>query len=127
MAPAVLDAPTTPAQKLPTAEETRPSEAASNTAQSTGLRPPTDAILSIEQAAVLLGESPCETRDLTSVGLLKHQLIDGERCVWLSDLIAYKSDFERGRAEWRADPLNRMWDDPFFHETFGMAEIPETR
>jgi len=88
---------------------------------------PTDAILSIEQVAELLGQPPRETRDLTSMGLLKYQLIDGERCIWLSDLITYKRDFDRARAEWRADPLNRMWDDPFFHETFGLAEIPETR
>jgi len=128
MAPAVLDAPISNAQKSPIAEEIRPSEAASNTAaQAACPRPPTDAILSIEQAAVLLGETLRGVRDLTRLGLLKHQLIDGERCVWLSDLIAYKTEFERARAEWQADPLNRMWDDPFFHETFGMAEIPQTR
>jgi len=72
---------------------------------------PTDAILSLDQAAELLGETLRGVRDLTSVGLLKHQLIDGERCIWLSDLIAYKRDYEKGRAEWRADPLNRVPDD----------------
>jgi len=45
------------------------------------------------------------------MGLLKHQLIDGERCIWLSDLIAYKRDFERARAKWEADPLNRPCDE----------------
>jgi len=89
--------------------------------------PPTDAILSLDQVAPLLGKTLKGVRDLTKVGLLKHQLIDGERCVWLSDLVAYKIDFDKRFAEWQADPLNRMWDDPFFHETFGMAEIPETR
>jgi len=89
--------------------------------------PPTDAILSLDQAAALLGETLRGVRDLTKIGLLKHQLIDGERCVWLSELIAYKIDYDRRRAQWQADPLNRMWDDPFFHETFGLAEIPETR
>jgi len=88
---------------------------------------PTDAILSLDQVAELLGKTLKGVRHLTSIGLLKHQLIDGERCVWLSDLIAYKTDFDRRLAEWKSAPLNRMWDDPFFHETFGMAEIPETR
>jgi len=90
-------------------------EASSSTAPSQAIQPtaplPRDAILSIEQAAEVLGESPCEVRDLTSVGLLKHQLIDGERCIWLSDLITYKRNFERARAEWRADPLSRLPDD----------------
>jgi len=95
MTPAVLESPAAP----------------SASAQSTRASLPKDAILSIEQAAELLGETPCETRDLTSMGLLKHQLIDGERCVWLSDLIAYKRDFERARAEWEADPLNRPCDE----------------
>jgi len=90
-------------------------------------RPPTDAILSLDQVAPLLGKTLKGVRDLTKVGLLKHQLIDGERCVWLSELIAYKIDYDRRRAQWQADPLNRMWDAPFFHETFGLAEIPETR
>jgi len=72
---------------------------------------PRDAILSLEQAAELLGESLGETRDLTSVGLLKHQLIDGERCVWLSDLITYKRNFERARAEWRNSPTSRIDDE----------------
>ncbi|KXU36501.1 hypothetical protein AXK11_04485 [Cephaloticoccus primus] len=76
------------------------------------LRPPTDAILSIEHAAELLGETPGETRDLTSMGLLKYQLIDGERCIWLSDLITYKRKMERARIEWEADPLSRMPDGP---------------
>jgi len=89
--------------------------------------PPTDAILSLDQAAPLLGKTLKGVRQLTATGLLKHQLIDGERCVWLSDLVAYKNDFDKRFAEWQADPLNRMWDDPFFHETFGLAEIPETR
>jgi len=102
-------------------------EAPSTTQTRGSSRPPTDAILSLDQAAQLLGETLRGVRDLTTVGLLKHQLIDGERCVWLSDLITYKADFERARAAWEADPLNRMWDDPFFHETFGLAEIPETR
>jgi len=88
---------------------------------------PKGAILSLEQVAELLGKTLKHTRNLISVGLLNHQLIDGERCVWLSDLIAYKRDFDRDYAEWKADPLNRMWNAPFFHETFGMAEIPETR
>jgi len=116
MTPEVLDA---PASTVPTASE--------QTARPAQRAPSTDALLSLEQAAILLGESPSETRDLTSMGLLKHQLIDGERCVRLGDLITYKRDFDKRFAEWQADPLNRMWDDPFFHETFGMAEIPETR
>jgi len=101
MTPEVLEAPsaqTTSAQQSPVAQATRASL-------------PTDAILSLDQAAALLGESLRETRNLTSVGLLKHQLIDGERCVWLSDLIAYKTDFERARARWEANPLSRMPDD----------------
>jgi len=96
-------------------------------AQARATTPPPDAILSLDQAAQLLGETLRGVRDLTTVGLLKHQLIDGERCIWLSDLVAYKTDFDKRFAEWQADPLNRMWDDPFFHETFGMDEIPETR
>jgi len=88
---------------------------------------PRDAILSLEQCAEILGECLDETRDLTSMGFLKYQLIDGERCVWLSDLLTYKRDFERDYAIWEADPLNKMWDDPFFHETFGLEEIPQTR
>jgi len=72
---------------------------------------PRDTLLSLEQAAVLLGESLQETRDLTSIRLLKYQLIDGERCVLLSDLIAYKADFDKRYAIWRADPLNQMPDD----------------
>jgi len=110
---------------MATTTEAPAAPAQTATAQRNSL--PKDAILSLEQAAELLGETLRGVRDLTSLGLLKHQLIDGERCVWLSDLIAYKRDFDRGYAEWQADPLNRMWDDPFFHETFGMAEIPETR
>jgi len=96
MTPAVLEA----------SSSTAPAQAIQPTAP-----PPRDAILSLDQAAELLGESLGETRDLTSVGLLKHQLIDGERCVWLSDLIAYKRNFERARAEWRADPLSRLPND----------------
>jgi len=114
MTPEVLEAPTAPIT---------PEQAATPAPRA----PSVDALLSIEQAAILLGESPSETRDLTGMGLLKYQLIDGERCVRLGDLIAYKRDFDKRFAEWQADPLNRMWDDPFFHETFGMAEIPETR
>jgi len=72
---------------------------------------PRDAILSLDQAAELLGESLGEVRDLTSVGLLKHQLIDGERCIWLSDLITYKRNFERAYAEYLADPLSKLPDD----------------
>jgi len=72
---------------------------------------PRDAILSLEQAAELLGETLRGVRDLTSVRLLKHQLIDGERCIWLSDLITYKRDFERARAEYRNSPTSRMPDD----------------
>jgi len=72
---------------------------------------PKDAILSIEQAAELLGESPGETRDLTSLGLLKHQLIDGERCVWLSDLLAYKRDFDKRFAEYLKSPTSRIDDE----------------
>jgi len=99
MTPAVLEAssrtaPTTPAQAV---QPTAPL--------------PRDAILSLEQAAELLGETLRGVRDLTSVGLLKHQLIDGERCVWLSDLITYKRNFDRGYAEYLADPLSRMPDD----------------
>jgi len=89
--------------------------------------PPTDAILSLDQVAPLLGKTLKGVRHLTKVGLLKHQLIDGKRCIWLSDLITYKADFDKRFAEWESAPLNRMWDDPFFHETFGMTEIPETR
>jgi len=97
------------------------------TAQARATPPPTDAILSLDQVAPLLGKTLKGVRHLTTTGLLKHQLIDGERCVWLSDLVAYKVDYDRRLARWQADPLNRMWDDPFFHETFGLAEIPETR
>jgi len=95
MTPAVLESPIAP----------------SAPAQSARAALPKDAILSLDQAAELLGETLRETRDLTSMGLLKHQLIDGERCVWLSDLIAYKCDFERARAKWQANPLSRMPDD----------------
>jgi len=101
MTPEVLGAPsaqTTSAQQSPAAQATRASL-------------PTDAILSLDQAAALLGESLRETRNLTSVGLLKHQLIDGERCIWLSDLITYKTDFDKRFAEYLADPLSRMPDD----------------
>jgi len=101
MTPEVLEAPsaqTTSAQQSPAAQATRASL-------------PTDAILSLDQAAALLGESLKGVRHLTSMGLLKHQLIDGERCVWLSDLIVYKTDFERARARWEANPLSRMPDD----------------
>jgi len=73
--------------------------------------PPTDAILSLDQVAPLLGKTLKGVRHLTTTGLLKHQLIDGERCVWLSDLIAYKTDFDRDYAEYLADPLSRMPDD----------------
>jgi len=73
--------------------------------------PSTDALLSLDQVATLLGKSLRGVRDLTSVGLLKHQLIDGERCVRLGDLIAYKRDFDRDYAEYLADPLSRMPDD----------------
>jgi len=73
--------------------------------------PPTDAILSLDQVAPLLGETLRGVRDLTSVGLLKHQLIDGERCVWLSDLIAYKTDYDRQLADYLADPISRIPDD----------------
>jgi len=96
-------------------------EASSSTAPAQAARPaprapssdalPRDAILSLEQAAELLGETLRGVRDLTSVRLLKHQLIDGERCVWLSDLLTYKRDFERAQAEYRADPLSRLPDD----------------
>jgi len=72
---------------------------------------PTDAILSLDQAAELLGETLRGVRELTSVGLLKHQLIDGERCIWLSDLIAYKRDWDKRVEKWKADPLGRMPDD----------------
>jgi len=101
MTPEVLEAPsaqTTAAQQSPAAQATR-----------AGL--PTDAILSLDQAAALLGESLKGVRHLTSLGLLKHQLIDGERCVWLSDLIVYKTDFERARAEYRNSPTSRIDDD----------------
>jgi len=73
--------------------------------------PPTDALLSLEQVAVLLGETTREVRNLTSVGLLKHQLIDGERCVRLSDLIDYKRNFDRAYAEYLKSPTSRMPDD----------------
>jgi len=96
-------------------------EASSSTASAQAARPegraassdalPRDAILSLEQAAELLGETLRGVRDLTSVRLLKHQLIDGERCVWLSDLLTYKRDLERARARWEANPLSRMPDD----------------
>jgi len=102
MAPEVLDAPasTTSAQKLLSAQAAQ---------QRSTL--PTDAILSLDQAAALLGKTLKGTRHLLCTGLLKHQLIDGERCVWLSDLITYKTDFERARARWEANPLSRMPDD----------------
>jgi len=90
MTPAVLESPVAPSASV---QPTRESLSK-------------DAILSIEQAAELLGETLRGVRDLTSIGLLKYQLIDGERCTWLSDLIAYKRDFERARAKWEADPLN---------------------
>jgi len=45
------------------------------------------------------------------MGLLKHQVLDGERCVWLSDLLTYKRDFARDFAEYLADPLSRLDDD----------------
>jgi len=73
--------------------------------------PPTDAILSLDQVAPLLGKTLKGVRDLTKVGLLKHQLIDGERCVWLSDLVAYKTDYDRRLAEYLADPISRIPDD----------------
>jgi len=94
----------------PTVLEPPPSPAPAQAARQRSTLP-TDAILSLDQAAELLGETLQGVRDLTSIGLLKHQLIDGERCVWLRDLIAYKCDFEKGRAEWRADPLNQVPDD----------------
>jgi len=97
MTPAVLEVPSS---------STAPAQAAQPTAPL-----PRDAILSLEQAAELLGETLRGVRDLTSVRLLKHQLIDGKRCVWLSDLITYKRNFERERAEYRADPLSRLPDD----------------
>jgi len=73
--------------------------------------PPTDAILSLDQVAPLLGKTLKGVRHLTKVGLLKHQLIDGERCVWLSDLVAYKTDYDRRLVKWQADPLNQAPDD----------------
>jgi len=96
MAPAVLDAPI--------------SNATSPSAQLRAQPKPTDAILSLDQVAILLGETLKGVRDLTSVGLLKHQLIDGERCVWLSDLITYKRDFDRDYAEYLKSPTSRMDD-----------------
>jgi len=100
MTPEVLDAPA--ATALPASEEpVRPARRA----------PSTDALLSIEQAAILLGESLSETRDLTSMGLLKYRLIDGERCVRLGDLIAYKRNFDRAYAEYLKSPTSRMPDD----------------
>jgi len=114
MAPEILDAPARPAQKsLPAsgAAEALAQMAAPNPTLPTRASLPTDAILSLEQAAVLLGESLREVRNLTSVGLLKHQLIDGERCVWLSDLIDYKRDFDKRFAAWQANPLSQMPDD----------------
>jgi len=110
MAPAVLDAPISSTQKPSAAEETRPSEAASTTAAQTAGPQPTDAILSLDQVAVLLGKTQKHARNLTGVGLLKHQLIDGERCVWLSDLITYKRDFDRDYAEYLKSPTSRMDD-----------------
>jgi len=93
-------------------------EASSRTAPTTSTQAvqptaplPRDAILSLDQAAELLGESLGEVRDLTSMGLLKHQLIDGERCVWLSDLITYKRNFNKRFAEYLNSPTSRMDDD----------------
>jgi len=71
----------------------------------------TDALLSIDQVALLLGRTLKGARNLTSMGLLKYQLINGERYVRLGDLIAYKRDFDKGFAEWKADPLNQVPDD----------------
>jgi len=102
MVPEVLEAPSAPAsapaQKLPLAQAARASL-------------PTDAILSLDQAADLLGKTLKGVRNLTSMGLLKHQLIDGERCVWLSDLITYKRDFDKAYAEYLKSPTSRMPDD----------------
>jgi len=94
MAPAVLEAPT--------------SNTSASAAQ-TGAHP-TNAILSLDQVATLLGKTQKHARNLTSTGLLKHQLIDGERCVWLSDLITYKRDFDRDYAEYLKSPTSRMDD-----------------
>jgi len=89
----------------------------SSTAAPPAPRPPrpalsADAILSLDQAAALIGETLRGVRDLTSMGLLKYQLIDGECCVRLGDLIAYKRDFDKGYAEYLADPLNCPCDEP---------------
>jgi len=100
MTPEVLDAPASIASTVP-AQTLRPASRA----------PSSDALLSLEQAAILLGETLKGIRHLTGLGLLKHQLIDGECCVRLGDLIDYKRDFERARAQWEANPLSRMPDD----------------
>jgi len=73
--------------------------------------PSADALLSLDQVATLLGKTLKGARNLTSMGLLKHQLIDGERCVRLGDLIAYKRDFDKRYAEYLADPISRIPDD----------------
>jgi len=93
MAPAVLEPPTVPFE-----QSARPALSS-------------DALLSIDQVALLLGRTLKGARNLTSMGLLKYQLIDGERCVRLGDLIAYKRDFDKGFAEYLADPLNRPCDE----------------
>jgi len=91
-------------------------EASSSTAPAQAVRserraPSADALLSLDQVATLLGKSLKGARNLTSMGLLKHQLIDGERCVRLGDLITYKRDFDKRYAEYLADPISQMPDD----------------
>jgi len=73
--------------------------------------PSNDALLSLDQVADLLGKTLRGVRELTSVGLLKHQLIDGERCVRLGDLIAYKRDFDKRYAEYLKSPTSRIDDE----------------
>jgi len=100
MTPEVLEAPVVLAPSAP-AEPACPARRA----------PSTDALLFLDQVAILLGETLKGARHLTSMGLLKHQLIDGECCVRLGDLIAYKRDFDRAYAEYLKSPTSRMPDD----------------
>jgi len=95
MSPALIEEPPQSAAPAPVPE-----------AAASVLAPLRDCLLSLEQCAELLGESLQETRALTSVQLLKHEVVDGQRRVWLSDLLTYKRDFDRAFAEYLADPLN---------------------